>query len=51
MKARGHWLTSADRFLVEIAAARMARYRLDELKSRRRFIVDRVAGQDRIFSG
>jgi hypothetical protein len=33
MKARGHWLTSADRFLVEIAATLMARYRVDELKS------------------
>ena len=33
MKARGYWLTSADRFLVEIAATLMARYRIDELKS------------------
>ena len=29
----GYWLTSADRFLVEIAATLMARYRGDELKS------------------
>jgi hypothetical protein len=33
MKARGYWLTSADRFLVEIAATLMARYRTDKLKS------------------
>jgi hypothetical protein len=33
MKARGHWLTSADKFLIEIAATLMARYRIDELKS------------------
>ena len=33
MKSHGHWLTSADRFLVEIAAAFMARYQSDELKS------------------
>jgi hypothetical protein len=33
MKYRGYWLTSADRFLVEIAAGLMARYRIDELKS------------------
>jgi hypothetical protein len=28
----GHWLTSADRFLLEIAATYMSRYRIDELK-------------------
>jgi hypothetical protein len=33
MNSRGYWLTSADQFLVEIAAALMARYRLDELES------------------
>jgi hypothetical protein len=33
MRSRGYWLTSADRFLVEIAATLMARYRIDELKS------------------
>jgi hypothetical protein len=33
MKSRGYWLTSADKFLVEIAASLMARYRIDELKS------------------
>jgi hypothetical protein len=33
MQSRGFWLTSADRFLVEIAATLMARYRIDELKS------------------
>jgi hypothetical protein len=33
IKSRGYWLTSADRFLVEIAATLMARYRIDELKS------------------
>jgi hypothetical protein len=33
MQLRGRWLTSADRFLVEIAAVLMARYRIDELKS------------------
>jgi hypothetical protein len=33
MKSRGYWLTSADRFLVEIAASLMARYRVNELKS------------------
>ena len=29
----GHWLTSADKFLLEIAASFVARYRSDELKS------------------
>jgi hypothetical protein len=33
MQSRGWWLTSADMFLVEIAAVLMARYRIDELKS------------------
>jgi hypothetical protein len=33
MKSRGFWLTSADRFLVEIAATLLARYRFDEIKS------------------
>ena len=33
MQHRGFWLTSADRFLVEIAATLMARYRFDEIKS------------------
>jgi hypothetical protein len=33
MQSRGYWLTSGDRFLVEIAAALMARYRIDQLKS------------------
>jgi hypothetical protein len=33
MKSRGYWLTSADRFLVEIAATLIARYRTDELNS------------------
>jgi hypothetical protein len=33
IQSRGFWLTSADRFLVEIAATLMARYRTDELKS------------------
>ena|ERR1035437_6085488 len=33
MKSRGYWLTSADRFLVEIAATLMAAYRDDTLKS------------------
>jgi hypothetical protein len=33
MKLRGYWLTSADQFLVEIAATLMARYRIDEPKS------------------
>jgi hypothetical protein len=33
MKSRVYGLTSADRFLVEIAAKQMARYRADELKS------------------
>ena len=32
-KSRGYWLTSADRFLVEIAAALMAHYRIGELNS------------------
>jgi hypothetical protein len=31
MKSRGHWLTSADQFLVEIAATLTARYRLNQL--------------------
>ena len=31
MKARGYWLTSADQFLVEIAATLTARYRLGQL--------------------
>jgi hypothetical protein len=33
MKLYGYWLTSADRFLVEIAATFLARYRVDNLKS------------------
>jgi hypothetical protein len=33
MQSHGHWLTSADKYLVEVAAALMARYRSDELKS------------------
>jgi hypothetical protein len=33
IRARGFWLTSADQFLVEIAASFMARYRTDDLKS------------------
>jgi hypothetical protein len=33
IQSRGYWLTSADRFLVEIAATLMARYRIDDLKS------------------
>jgi len=33
MKYRGYWLTSADGFLVEIAATLMARYRVDALNS------------------
>jgi hypothetical protein len=33
MQSRGYWLTSADRFLVEIAATLMAAYRTDNLKS------------------
>jgi hypothetical protein len=33
IRSRGWWLTSADRFLVEIASGLMARYRIDELKS------------------
>jgi hypothetical protein len=33
MQSRGFWLTSADRFLVEIAATLMARYRFGEIKS------------------
>jgi hypothetical protein len=31
MQSRGYWLTSADQFLVEIAASLMARYRRDGL--------------------
>jgi hypothetical protein len=34
IRTHGYWLTSADKFLVEIAATLMARYRLDDLKSR-----------------
>jgi hypothetical protein len=33
MKSHGYWLTSADRFLVEIAATFMAGYRSDKIKS------------------
>ena len=33
MQSYGFWLTSADRFLVEIAATLMAAYRGDQLKS------------------
>jgi hypothetical protein len=33
MKSRGFWLTSADKFLVEIAATLMAKYQADNLKS------------------
>jgi hypothetical protein len=32
MRERGFWLTSADRFLVEIAASLLARCRSDEIK-------------------
>jgi hypothetical protein len=33
MKSDGFWLTSADKFLVQIAATYMARYQSDELDS------------------
>jgi phage terminase small subunit len=33
MESFGFWLTSADQFLVAIAATLIARYRIDELKS------------------
>ena len=33
IQSRGYWLRSADQFLVQIAAAMMARYRINELKS------------------
>ena len=33
MQSRGYWLRSPDRFLVEIAATLMARYRIEELNS------------------
>jgi hypothetical protein len=33
MQSRGFWLTSADKYLVEIAATLMARYRFSEIKS------------------
>ena len=33
MQAYGYWLTSADRFLIEIAATLMAGYRFDNIKS------------------
>jgi hypothetical protein len=33
MQSHGFWLTSADRFLVEIAATLMAGYRGDSVKS------------------
>jgi len=33
MQLRGFWLTSADRFLVEIAATLMTRYRFNEITS------------------
>jgi hypothetical protein len=33
MQLRGWWLTSADKFLVEISATLMARYRFDKLNS------------------
>ncbi len=33
MQSRGFWLTSADKFLVEIATKLMAGYRSDQLKS------------------
>ena len=33
MRSRGWWLTTADRFLVEIAATLMTRYRFSEIKS------------------
>jgi hypothetical protein len=32
MESRGYWLTSADQFLVLIAATLTSRYRLDQLK-------------------
>jgi hypothetical protein len=33
MRSSAFWLTSADQFLLEIAAVMMARYRVDELRS------------------
>jgi hypothetical protein len=48
MQSRGYWLTSADRFLVEIAAHLMARYRVDELKSGDVSLLIRLVWQDRI---
>ena len=33
LREHGFWLTSADRFLVQIAATLMARYRFEEIKS------------------
>ena len=33
MQSHGFWLTSADRFLIEIAATLMSRYRTDKPRS------------------
>ena len=33
MQSNGYWLRSADRFIVEIAATLIARYRFEEIKS------------------
>jgi hypothetical protein len=33
MQSRGYWLTSADQFLIEIAASLLARYRIEELSA------------------
>jgi hypothetical protein len=45
MKAKGFWLTSADKFLVEIAATLMAAYRDDRLKSADTALLIRVLGK------
>jgi hypothetical protein len=44
MQSRGYWLTSADRFLVQIAASYMARYQSDELMSGDVSLLIRVLG-------
>jgi len=47
IKARGYWLTSADQFLVEIAATLKGRYRLNQM-THARVCDDRVVRQARL---
>jgi hypothetical protein len=50
MKSRGYWLTSADRFLVEIAVVLMARLSDRWTQVWRRVAIDQLAWKDWIFA-